>query len=572
MLFMTRLIISLGLCCTFMACRAQTPSKWYTPFPYTHTKVAEGDSAMVVSAHPLATQTGIDILRKGGNAIDAAIAVHFALAVVYPQAGNIGGGGFMLYLPKDGNPVSLDFREKAPAAATEKMYLDSAGQVIAQKSRYGPLASAVPGSVDGMWNAHQRFGKLNWGELIQPAVDLARKGYQITTQEAENLNREKRMFVRNSSIVPDFVKFDDWKAGDWLLQRDLANTLDRISADGRAGFYEGATAALLQHEMEAKGGLITTQDLANYSSTWRKPLEFDHNGYHVITMGPPSSGGILLEQMLGMIAPYPITQYGFHSAAAVHLMAEAERRAYADRAQYLGDPDFVKIPVKGLLDSAYLAKRMASFNDKKSTESANLGPGIPKESEETTHFVVIDTDGNAVSITTTLNDTYGCRTVVAGAGFILNNQMDDFSAKPGASNLYGAVGGKANAIAGNKRPLSSMTPTLITQNNKIWMALGTPGGTTIPTSVFQVLVNVWYFGMTLPEAVQAKRFHHQWRPDHISIEEGALPEAVMQSLEKMGHIIQPRTPIGRVEAVMRLPNGHWQGVADTRGDDTTQGY
>ncbi len=565
------------LLCSFaicgLSCCVGAQSKWYTPFPYKMEKEATGDSAMVVSAHPLATQTGLEVLQQGGNAVDAAVAVQFALAVVYPQAGNIGGGGFLIYHPENDSIVSLDFREKAPEAATEKMFLDSLGNIIPNKSRYGVQASGVPGSVDGMWELHQKYGRLPWDALIQPAIELADKGFQITDQEALNLNREKLTFVRNSSIVPAFVKFDDWKKGDWLIQHDLAKTLNRISAEGRKGFYEGGTAALILREMEAKGGIMRAEDLKNYKSVWRKPLEFDYKDLHIITMAPPSSGGIILQQLLGMTRFYPLAQYGFHTAAAIHLMAEAERRAFADRAHYLGDPDFVKIPAKGLADTSYLRHRMRTFDAKKATISADLTAGIPpKESEETTHFAVVDWEGNAISVTTTLNDTYGSRSVVAGTGFILNNEMDDFSAKPGVPNIYGAIGGKANAIAPGKRPLSSMTPVLITKKNKVWMALGTPGGTTIPTSVFQIIVNMAEFGMTLPEAVQAKRFHHQWKPDQISIEEDAFSQQVQAQLEKMGHFVNIRSPIGRVEAIVRLPSGMWQGVADPRGDDTARGF
>lgn len=410
-----------------------------------------GDTAMVVSAHPLATKVGLDILRKGGNAIDAAVAVHFALAVVYPQAGNIGGGGFMLYRDKLGNSYSLDFREKAPAAATEKMYQDSLGHVLAKKSQYGGFASGVPGSVDGMWEAHKKYGHLKWGELVMPAVELADKGFQLTEAEAEGLNHERILFVKYCSFTPAYVKMDGWKAGDWLIQKDLAETLRRVAGNGREGFYSGATVFLILREMGKKGGLITAEDLANYHSVWRKPLEFDWKDMHVITMPPPSSGGIILRQLLAMIGDYPVKKYGLHSAEAVHLMVEAERRAFADRAVHMADPDFYKVPVKTLTDLDYIHKRMSTFRADTVTESLGLTGGGIKESEETTHFSVVDGEGNAVSITTTLNDSYGCRTVVGGAGFILNNEMDDFSAKPGVANMYGAIGGKANAIAPNKR-------------------------------------------------------------------------------------------------------------------------
>ena len=561
-LFLLALLGSLAFC------RAQT----YIPFPYAIEKEVVADKAAVVTAHPLATKVGLDILRQGGNAVDAAVAVQFALAVVYPQAGNIGGGGFLVYRDKTGQAVALDYREKAPAAATETMYQDSAGNVIPNKSRLGIFACGVPGSVDGMWQAHWKYGRLPWAQLINPAIELAEKGYQVTERESKQLNDEKINFIRHCKIIPDFVKMQDWQAGDWLIQKNLANTLRRIAGDGRDGFYSGATAILIVHEMAKQNGLITEQDLNNYHSVWRTPLEFDWRDLHIIGMPPPSSGGILLEQMLGMLGDADLKAQGFHSAATVHLMTEAERRAYADRAEHMGDPDFWRVPDSILTDPGYLKRRMANFDPAKATPSSSIKAGVIKESEQTTHFSIVDADGGAVAVTTTLNDSYGSRVVVTGAGFILNNEMDDFSAKPGAPNLYGAIGGKANAIAPGKRPLSSMTPTIVTRNGQLALVVGTPGGTTIPTSVYQVILNVFAFDQPLREAVHGKRFHHQWLPDEIQIEEGAFSDEVVLQLEQMGHHLKTRSPIGRVEAILREPDGKLRAVADDRGDDAAGGY
>jgi gamma-glutamyltranspeptidase / glutathione hydrolase len=568
MILFRNILLFVSICGSSMLL-AQTPAT----FPYTIDKDLTTDSAMVVSAHPLATKVGVDILRQGGNAIDAAVAVQFALAVVYPQAGNIGGGGFLIYRSKSGVLDAIDYREVAPMKAKPDMFVDSTGHVMTQKSRMGALACGVPGTVHGMWAAHKKYGKMPWDQLVKPAVALAENGFQITEQEANNLNGERMNFLRHSSLMPAFVKFDPWKPGDLLIQKDLAETLRRIEGDGEDGFYRGATASLIDYDMKQEGGLITEVDLAAYKSIWRKPMEFDWNGLHLITMPPPSSGGVILQQLLKTVSYHPLKDFGFHTAASVHLMAEAERRAYADRSKHLGDPKFYNVPVAGLVDSAYLQQRMANYDPLMATPSDKVFPGKPrKESDHTTHYSIVDKAGNAVAVTTTLNDSYGSRMVISGAGFIMNNEMDDFVAKPGIPNIYGAVGDTANMIMPGKRPLSSMTPTIVTKKGKLNLVLGTPGGTTIPTSVFQVLVNLYVFEQPLAGAVHGRRFHHQWFPDKISVEEGCLSEEVIAKLNSMGHYVEKRGNIGRVEAILVLPDGKLQGVADNRGDDAAGGY
>jgi gamma-glutamyltranspeptidase / glutathione hydrolase len=537
---------------------------------YPITKSATGDSAMVVSAHPLATQVGIDILRKGGNAVDAAIAVQFALAVVYPQAGNIGGGGFMVYRGKDGEVATLDYREKAPSLANKDMYLDSLGNPIVDKSQYGALAAGVPGTVDGMVAAYEKYSKLkDWKTLLQPAIDLADKGYLITAREADNLNEEQANFVKYNRFETAFHK-PKWAEGERLTQAELGKTLSQVRDSMRAGFYSGSVGRYIVDEMKASGGLISSADLTNYKSVWRKPLVSQYRNHTIIGMPPPSSGGICLQQLLEMVEPYDLKSMGFQSAAHIHLVAEAERRVYADRAQHLGDADFYKVPKNGLLDSTYLIGRMKDFDPRKASISDSISYGI-LESDETTHFSIIDYEGNAVSITTTLNGSYGACTVVKGAGFILNNEMDDFSVKPGAPNMYGLVGSEANKIEPNKRMLSSMTPTIIVKDGKVKMVVGTPGGSTIITSVFQTITNVLDFGMSIDQAVQSPRFHHQWKPDQIFHESDAISESERKNLEAIGHKLKDRGAIGRVEAIL-VDKGQITGAADRRGDDDAKGY
>ena len=533
------------------------------------------DSAMVVSAHPLASQVGVDILRQGGNAVDAAIGVQFALAVVFPVAGNIGGGGFMVIREAEGHTDCLDYREKAPLAAGRDMYLDDEGNVIEDLSTRGHLAAGVPGSVDGMFRAHEKYGSLPMEQLIQPAIDLAANGFVLTEKEADNLNGNQENFTQYNPVPPDFLLNEaGWQAGDTIVMADLAQTLTLIRDQGRDGFYAGETADKIVAEIERGNGIITLEDLQAYEAKFRQPIVAQYDSFRIISMPPPSSGGIALAQLLNSVEPYPVAEMGHNTAPTVHLMTEAERRVYADRATHLGDPDFYPVPQAKLLEKAYSTARMKSFLTDEATPSAAVSAGSPApvESSETTHFSVVDAQGNAVSVTTTLNGGYGSKVVVAGAGFLLNNEMDDFSIKPGFPNMFGLVGGEANAIAPEKRMLSSMTPTIVEKNGDLYMVVGTPGGSTIITSVFQTILNVVEHGMGMQAAVTAKRFHHQWRPDTIFTEDEALTPEVTQELEAMGHTVLARGNIGRVDAILVLPGGNLEGGADPRGDDTAVGY
>ncbi len=542
---------------------------------YTTDKSYTSDHAMVVTAHPLASDAGISILKEGGNAIDAAIAVHFALAVVHPRAGNIGGGGFMIYRTGQGQKYALDFREKAPKKAHKDMYLDTSGNVIPKLSTEGGLAVGVPGSVAGMYEAHKKFGKMKWSRLLREAIRYAARGFPITQREADRLNRFKDVFIKyNGKDIP-FVKDSSWKKGDILVQPQLALTLKQIQKMGPDGFYKGGVAKALLKTIASHNGILSGKDLEQYSAVWRDPIQCTYrDSFNIISMPPPSSGGITLCQMLSMSEATEMGRMHREDALTKHFMIEVMRRAFADRAKYLGDMDFVPVDISALLDKRYLLRKISDFHPRHATPSDSiLSEDIQlPESFETTHFSIVDPLGNAVSETTTLNSNYGSKVYVKEAGFFLNNEMDDFSAKPGVPNLYGLVGSKANAIAPGKRMLSSMTPTIVERNNKLFLVLGAPGGSTIITAVYQVIVNTTDFKMPLDSAVQAKRFHHQWKPDLVIYENGAFTLPTKEQLKQKGHKFLDRKYIALINAILVEPNGMLHGAADNRSDNDVEGY
>jgi gamma-glutamyltranspeptidase/glutathione hydrolase len=540
------------------------------PYQYEIVKEKSFDNGAVTSAHPLASMVGAAMMQDGGNAFDAAIATQLSLAVVFPGAGNIGGGGFMLARKVNGELIGIDYREAAPAKASRDMYLDEQGNPMDGKSTRGSSASGIPGSIAGMISTHA-YAKLAFAKLIEPAIEFAEFGYVISEREAKGLNADRENFLKFSSAPSAFTKKEVWKAGDTLIQPELAATLKLIQAKGLAGFYEGATAEYIVKEMQHSGGYVSVEDLKNYRPKFRKPIEFDYRGHHVISFAPPSSGGILIAQMMQMIAPYNVEKMGLNTLASVNLMVESQRRAYADRAEHMGDPDYWKVPTKTLISNSYAQARMNDYKEGVAGSSKITVAGGAQESEQTTHLSVIDKEGNMVAITTTLNDTYGNKTIVAGAGFLLNNEMDDFSIKPGVPNMYGALGGEANSIQPGKRMLSSMTPTLVTLKGKPYISIGTPGGTTIPNQVYEGLVNIIDHKMTIKQAIDATRFHHQWIPDVVALESD-FPEDIETGLKNMGYKTIKRGKFGRMDGILISADGKRMAAGDKRGDDSVAGY